>query len=298
MPYTRPTLDYVLRRLAALLALAAVSSCSSGDTVLLKVTADGPVDKFKIYIRNNVPDATGKKQFVFATPDWTDATKMGTVMINDGEHGIGVKLPGPGDYSIVLLGMKGRVTCLDPQHDDLAMPPGDGGLMEEYGSGVAYFWAATGSYMGNEELPARMFEVKHAAGMNEDQDCDSFPDVNTWPVRLGGQVATIPTTLLDCNDQKQAIQPLRAGAVRSGGWTRTATGSCRRRCARTRTGTGIPTTATAPAWTRPSITPTPWTGIRSWPTAAGTRSTRRTRGRVGCRATTPGSPTRGCPSVR
>ena len=204
---TRSALAFALRHVPILMVLSFVSSCGNGDTVLLKVTADGPVDKFKLYIRNNVPDANGKRQFVFTTPDWTDATKMGTVMINDGEHGIGVKLPGPGDYSIVLLGMTGRVPCLDPQHDDLAMPVGDGGLMEEYGSGVAYFWAATGLYMGNEELPARMFEVKHAPGMNEDQDCDSFPDVNTWPVRLGGQVTAIPTTLLDCNDQKQAINP-------------------------------------------------------------------------------------------
>jgi len=165
-------------RLGLLLAGLTLAGCTNASqSALLSVTADGPVDLFDLYVRD---ESTHK---VFIHTGWSDATRMGALDLESGTLRVGIQLPHPGDYTIVLAGVKGPL-----ENTPLGQRAAAGS--------TELFWAARPHVDGNLELAAALLHVPQG----DDSDRDLFPDATDWPNHVP-QASSIAATLLDCDDK-------------------------------------------------------------------------------------------------
>jgi hypothetical protein len=138
-----------------------------------------PVSQYDLFVRD---DST---HVVVEHTGWSDASKGGTLDIAATPFKIGLQLPHPGSYTLVIAGAIGTTSATRPY-----LAP----------DAQQFFWAQTASATTlDQTISAMLLPVP----TDDDRDGDLFPDAMNWPADVP-DAAMIPPTLLDCDD-KNAI---------------------------------------------------------------------------------------------
>jgi len=190
------SIRWACARFCLLLTLLSGMGCSSGEYSLGLQLRPADIDRYLLYVRD---DASGKLVMKSGWVPWPDAGRSAAQTIRI------VTRPAPTDYTIVLVGMRGRVDCLLGSSGADAATDADGGLPS--GRPQQYFWASSVRVDGRLDLPATFYLVETDQARMEDKDCDGFPDAGPFALRALPD-PPISSRLLDCNDSDPAVNPL------------------------------------------------------------------------------------------
>lgn len=154
------------------------SGCKNPTAILIRTTADAPVEYVDLYLRN---DATKEIDF---HSGWNSVTSVGATEARDittNALKIALTLPAKGAFTLMMVGVIGA------RDGD---KPAVGARQ--------FFWAGRVNVGGTEEVRVHLFEV--ASG--QDVDRDLFPNVATWLSTNAGAAMEFATKmdLLDCYD--------------------------------------------------------------------------------------------------
>ena len=159
--------------------------------MLIKITADGPVEQYDLYIRD---DATAELIFhsgfnPVLAPGEKSADGTGTRDLTKDALKIAVKLSKGGKFTLLIVGV--------------ATGPGGGTTLFEGGKPALdarqLFWAAHVDIDGANEIDARLLTVPPG----DDQDRDLWPDATDFPAHVPEALALYGNKmdLLDCDDK-------------------------------------------------------------------------------------------------
>ena len=161
-------------------AAIALPACKRGDTILVSVRTQEPLDKVRLIVRDENPGDGGVKGRV-VDPGWVSAASK-----KPNEVALGVELKHPGTYAILVFGLKGARDCLPGFNagPDAGTGPGDA---------RQFYYASRVTAAGNLTVDATMIDIT-----GHDTDCDLFPDA----------AGNVPADLLDCSDKAGDVNPL------------------------------------------------------------------------------------------
>ena len=161
-------------------AAIALPACKRGDTILVSVRTQEPLDKVRLIVRDENPGDGGVKGRV-VDPGWVSAASK-----KPNEVALGVELKHPGTYAILVFGLKGARDCLPGFNagPDAGTGPGDA---------RQFYYASRVTAAGNLTVDATMIDIT-----GHDTDCDLFPDA----------AGNVPADLLDCSDKAGDVKEM------------------------------------------------------------------------------------------
>ncbi len=193
-PFHRVARWVRLAHLVALLAISIVAvfveGCRKDPAILLRITADAPVDQFDVYVRNDATGAIYHPGFnsVLAPSEKTD-NPSGIRDLTTEELKVSIKLDESGKYTLLIVGVTGTI---------------EGG---KFAAGATqFFWAGRLDVSGATEISAKLLTVP----TGDDQDNDFWPDAAAFRAHVPAAQAMYGEhpDLLDCYDVQVVPAPV------------------------------------------------------------------------------------------